>query len=890
MSQHVSSSNTDSNTEQPQQSQPNAAPTNTTAAAAVVSSSSSLKNCSQSPTRSNDVEEEPNFPGSPILNNSLLSKTSLEDVNITLNSTTSTFPPLVHEQEEEEEDHHQQQESFCTANESNDLRPTSSWVSSGATENTFHSRTEPSHGPQVTRRRRRPRPWDAHVPPSSSASLLPNPPRPSTRTNATIGSTQGTGDSTHESTPLLKNKAPQFNQQAVTAKRDNRTQSKSSWSSTSTELQQEPTSASFQHHPSYTTTNTTTSQQSWRNLWGSEPVLGGGGYLNSRKSHSHHRATSGSCGSSTYGSLNHDDNDEYFPKMNAYAYSMFASSRSKGVYHYPPGGGGGGGGTSTGGSQSRSNPTTMQGSSFVRWCMILWTIHFGFLILYAVFLHYQQMRLQERNYDDESSNISMVSSSSAYSGGWFSPLGQIYNPAIGPNAPTLHLFGIYNPILVIENHQYWRILSASVVNSSLVQYGLHMGILVALGIPIEASWGASSSRRMGIIYSLSCGAGAILCIVSNMKEEVAGEEYSSKKDESIAITGLVGAGLMGILCAKILEMTLRQCCSGHSKRQVYVDPWDRARLVLAVFVLWVSSHYLPFSSLGSLVGGGLMGSSCGLYWWAHVVRNHSELEEEEYTTNHFLNPTNDDDDASTLSQSSLQDLEDAFNTEYHTTPPRQRRHFDTPGPPPSSDSKGMDTPLMRRSIIRSPEDDDEEDILSHLNGGTGLKRRKNTNAFAPSSNYVTSPKYDIKVKRNVGGKSGTIQFIGLSMGLMTVSIPLFLMSFVLEVPSEVALSDSMHGCKTMSTLYQLSFGDDDQSNQQYYMENVNNGDTLCGEVCFPISMVHHILSKTNDVTWIASPCSSRQYNCAVGEDSVPLNENLDITRELFRPCSNNRSN
>ena len=91
-----------------------------------------------------------------------------------------------------------------------------------------------------------------------------------------------------------------------------------------------------------------------------------------------------------------------------------------------------------------------------------------------------------------------------------------------------------------------------------------------------------------------------------------------------------------------------------------------------------------------------MGVSSGLYWWAHVVQHHSDIDEDEYATSHLLNPK--DDDASTLSHSSLQDLEDAFNAEYHTTPPRGRHYFDTPGPPPSSDSIGMGTPLMHETV------------------------------------------------------------------------------------------------------------------------------------------------------------------------------------------------
>ena len=71
---------------------------------------------------------------------------------------------------------------------------------------------------------------------------------------------------------------------------------------------------------------------------------------------------------------------------------------------------------------------------------------------------------------------------------------------------------------------------------SLVQYVLHMGILVIMGRPIETSWGP---RPLGYIYALSCGTGAILCIVSNMKEEVVGEDTS---EESIAISGWLALG------------------------------------------------------------------------------------------------------------------------------------------------------------------------------------------------------------------------------------------------------------------------------------------------------------------------------------------------------------
>ena len=599
--------------------------------------------------------------------------------------------------------------------------------------------------------------------------------------------------------------------------------------------------------------------QSWWKLWGQEEPF------SNRKGHV--RGISGSCGSSTmsYGSLNHDEED--YPKMNAFAYSNFGASSARNgsgaaAYKY----------RDSNQFRSTNNINKKGRRSLVRGLIFIMTGHFGLMVMYTVFLYYQRIRLQNDDYANDAQDVFNSAGSS-----WISPAGWIANPALGPNAPTLHLFGIYNPILVLQNYQIWRIVTASIVNTSFVQYVLHVGLIYwGMGSMEEGSWG---QWPLLFLYVLSCGSGGILCIVSNMEEKVVGED---SVEDSIAITGLVGAGLMGCFCARIVELTLRRW-SYKSRQNYYLHHErggvDRSPVVLAVSLLWMSGYYLPFCSLSALMGGCLMGISCGLYWWAHFVRErYSDWDEEEYTGSQFLNPK---DDASTVSQSSLQDLEDAFNAEFHYTPPRM---FDPSGPPPSSDSKGMDTPLMRRSIITSPEDD-EEDILSQLNGGTGLKRRKYTSTYASGSKCL-SPSSKSTNRKTTGGKAGTLRFIGLSMGVMSILIPLVLMSFVLEVPSEVALSDSVYGCRTMSSLYKFSVGDDDQSNQENYIQDVENGESICGEVCLPLSVVNRVRSNTNDIDWIAKPCSFRGYNCLIAEDEFDLNESFEITRELFTACNN----
>jgi membrane associated rhomboid family serine protease len=93
--------------------------------------------------------------------------------------------------------------------------------------------------------------------------------------------------------------------------------------------------------------------------------------------------------------------------------------------------------------------------------------------------------------------------------GWkVAPLNE--NPMIGPSAETLITMGAKDSNLIVNEHQVWRLLTASVLHAGLVHYFINMLALWFVGGAVETSHGWVASN---VTFLLSAVGGTVLSAI-----------------------------------------------------------------------------------------------------------------------------------------------------------------------------------------------------------------------------------------------------------------------------------------------------------------------------------------------------------------------------------------
>jgi membrane associated rhomboid family serine protease len=487
---------------------------------------------------------------------------------------------------------------------------------------------------------------------------------------------------------------------------------------------------------------------------------------------------------------------------------------------------------------------------------------FILMALYNIFLHYQSQRLNhEPPY--------------AF---WFSAAGRIYNSGIGPNVPTLILFGVYHPILVITAGEWWRMGSGLVCCTSLVEFVLNIFWLRILSekeverninnrgssstcIPLGDS---SGSCIMGFVFILSGIMGGLAQMIW------------TNGDDVVTVTGLNGAGIVGCMAAILVndwnsKSGVRQYKENRGlktrKGNCFATAFACACEKIGFLHASIASEmicglFLPYTSMASVIFGVLMGGCAGMF-----------LLKEDY-----------ENDADSQASSIASDLEEAFSPCINTPPPYH--YEDSPPPPPSSSSKGLDTPIMRRSILTSPEDDDEYEVVHSLNtsGGKGLKQRNRnigrkeaayTNIVNPQSESGGDNTYRQKEYFCTEAK---LRFVGMMTGLLMISVAMLYIGLALSLPSDQVVSDSLYGCRTMYGIYQY----EQDGNNADDGGKPAEGETVCGDVCVPVSIYDRVMKSGDDSVSLLEygGCSENGYSCNYSNDAFDVGF-IEIEQDLF---------
>jgi len=624
----------------------------------------------------------------------------------------------------------------------------------------------------------------------------------------------------------------------------------------------------------------------------------------------------------------HHDNNVHNQK----SYPFFSSSRTFFHEHF----------------QSILNPTT----TIITYLTIT---HFILMALYNSFIHYQSHRLGKNEYD----NAGILP---PY---WISNAGRVYNPAIGPNVQTLILFGAFHPFLVVGNddqemdddaydaysnsfHRFgsgggdwWRFGIASFCCTSVIQVICNLFILGFIRGMEESRLGSWNVLTVYLLSVLSGGLISIAMAYLQQEQEELEHGVVFMYNDAIQVTGLSCAGIMGILsliltrilligdtaCELETEVnyerstnnadsisgngTASSCScikklipcsfngSGSSSGNRFhfssLFQWGFPQLGFMLEIL--NGLFIPFTSLSSILGGSLMGISCGLFL----------LSSPSSRGNHLYKEWNDNE---SQTSSVTSDLDDAFNPTI-TTPTRERGGIPPPPSSPSSSSKdgGLDTPIMRRSILKSPDDEDDDiDVLQSLNApgfsSGGLKQRNvaskqsHHHRTAFSSNHIghhhessdmiyTSKQTEYaRMGLNCTTSRGWLRVIGMLMVLSILTIPVLIIGFVVQPLDEQAVLDSMYGCKTLYGVYQYTTATDD--NKADYdngdvKEEINdalNGEIVCAQVCVPLSLLRTVRHADEGTNLHSGTCSHLGYECLMTNNSFDVSK-FEIYRDIY---------
>uniref|UniRef100_A0A7S1BF73 rhomboid protease n=1 Tax=Corethron hystrix TaxID=216773 RepID=A0A7S1BF73_9STRA len=180
------------------------------------------------------------------------------------------------------------------------------------------------------------------------------------------------------------------------------------------------------------------------------------------------------------------------------------------------------------------------------------------------------------------------------------------NPMCGPYPDALSQWGAKNAYLIVVKHQWWRLLTSSMLHANLVHLFCNIAIQLEMAAFFEREWG---SIKWFVVYvSASCGSTIVSCAVD---------------PDSISV--ISSGPILGIFGAKFAEILCRSSENSEGRQQILSEHIRMEQLNGIVccgaflglfsfipFVDW-SANFGGFT-VGLLVGGVLFSSSVQPYF------------------------------------------------------------------------------------------------------------------------------------------------------------------------------------------------------------------------------------------------------------------------------------
>ncbi|PIA41017.1 hypothetical protein AQUCO_02300058v1 [Aquilegia coerulea] len=164
----------------------------------------------------------------------------------------------------------------------------------------------------------------------------------------------------------------------------------------------------------------------------------------------------------------------------------------------------------------------------------------------------------------------------------FQPLSE--NPLLGPSSSTLDKMGALQKKLLIQQHQMWRLFTASWLHAGIIDLVINLSSVIFVGIYLEQVFG---SLRVGLVYTLSAFIGSLLAALF------------VKNNPAVASSGAL-FGLLGSMLSALIR-----------NWKIYSDKYAALVTLFSLVVFNITLGLLPhvdnFSNLGGFVSGILLG-------------------------------------------------------------------------------------------------------------------------------------------------------------------------------------------------------------------------------------------------------------------------------------------
>ena len=418
---------------------------------------------------------------------------------------------------------------------------------------------------------------------------------------------------------------------------------------------------------------------------------------------------------------------------------------------------------------------------------------------------------------------------------WLSSDGFLANPLVGPRASTLTYFGALSGIRLLYSSEMWRVLTSLSLSTSLLQLALHLTVLQfgtfkGYVAGLERRW---SSKATFALYLICCFCGAA---------------SSAALDYPANLTGLVSAGLCGLLSASLAEgwlSSVREMRAdrldgpdnghGHSARSSLAKILLRPGKAHLYIGLELATAIFPYSSLWAVTGGLLSGLACGMFHFSYLLDNRD------------MRPK-------------YQAYGPAFST-----PSKKSNMFGTPPHSPSP----SDTPPMRRSMMATADQDEN---------GFGDASSPYRSPARNSSHFASTPPHNDAVPSKSG--VGTVRLVGFLLALLVGVVPgaLVATGAVREAWGSTLddnlLLESSCGCRDMKRLFQAAVMSDSQYGDSDNMDEAEESEDLwvCSQSCVPITLISRAGRSLdrNGLKLTGGRCRSNGYLCQVGTGSQEL--------------------
>jgi len=179
------------------------------------------------------------------------------------------------------------------------------------------------------------------------------------------------------------------------------------------------------------------------------------------------------------------------------------------------------------------------------------------------------------------------------------------NPMVGPYPDALSYWGGKNTILIVDDGEYWRLVTPLFLHAGIIHLLGNVGVLIDVGAFFEREWG--SCRFIIIILFTTVGSSLLSCIFF---------PDSISVGSSGALLGMFGAKLSEVFCRACESKATKQGRIGHEVRMEQLGGVMCSVVIVALF------SFIPFVDWAAHLGGLISGITIGLVLFSAMIQSY----------------------------------------------------------------------------------------------------------------------------------------------------------------------------------------------------------------------------------------------------------------------------